>query len=168
MAETVLAHTIVARARMIGARIAVAESLSGGLVTDAIVSVPGASSVFSGGIVAYDTELKHTLLGVEAALLREAGPVDERVAQQMARGVRSACAVDGNPALVGVATTGVAGPDADWATGQPPGTVWIGVSSPASERAELFMFEGDRAAIREATVAAALAMLSEELGRLAS
>lgn len=166
MVDTPLAHTIVARARMLGARIAVAESLTGGLLADAIVSVPGASSVFSGGIVAYDTELKHTLLGVDAAKLHEVGPVDEQVALQMARGVRGACAVGGAQATIGLATTGVAGPDPDPTTGQPPGTVWLGVSSPEGERARLLELEGDRPLIRAATVEAALELIHEELGLL--
>jgi nicotinamide-nucleotide amidase len=76
-----------------GLRIAVAESLTGGLLADALVKIPGASRSLSGGIVAYDTWLKHSLLGVDIELLREKGPVDELVAKQMAAGVRAACAV---------------------------------------------------------------------------
>lgn len=152
-----------------GMRLAIAESLTGGLVADAIVSVPGASAVFSGGIIAYDTALKRSLLGVDGRLLDARGPVDREVARQMAVGVRRACAVplagaEAVPATLGLATTGVAGPDPDPQTGQPAGTVWIGVSVgdpaiPVEERTEARLIprlDGDRASIRSAAVAAAL------------
>jgi nicotinamide-nucleotide amidase len=176
-----------------GLRIAVAESLTGGLLAAELVGVPGASRVFSGGVVAYDTALKRSLLGVDAGLLRDRGPVDEQVARQMARGARRACAVpaplspegaslsaegaplspegaplsaEGAPpreADLGIATTGVAGPDPDPQTGQPAGTVWVAVSGPRGERAQLLdgLAGLDRAGIRAATVRAAieLAML---------
>ena len=88
-----LARAVVHRADELGVRFAAAESLTGGLLSATIVSVPGASRVFSGGIVAYDTALKSSLLGVDAPLLAARGPVDPEVATQMARGVRRACAV---------------------------------------------------------------------------
>ncbi|MEB4615894.1 CinA family protein, partial [Leucobacter sp. M11] len=90
-----------------GVRLAVAESLTGGLLCAELVRVPGASAAVSGGVVAYATELKASLLGVAEERLRETGPVDALVAEQMARGVRQACALGGVPADVGLATTGV-------------------------------------------------------------
>ncbi|NLB46738.1 MAG: CinA family protein [Microbacteriaceae bacterium] len=155
-----------------GWRIAVAESLTGGLLADAFVSVPGASSVFSGAVVAYDTALKHSVLGVDEALLIESGPVHPEVARHMARGVRAVCAVrreQGGEAMVadiGLATTGVAGPDPDPQTGQAAGTVWLGVSSRLGDRAVLMQFDGDRQAIREAAVRAVLIELADELSSL--
>lgn len=163
---TELARAAIDSARTRGWRIAVAESLTGGLLADALVSVPGASQAFSGGIVSYDTALKQTLLGVDAQLLAAKGPVDELVAMQMAAGARRACAVNGVPATIGIATTGVAGPDPDPQSGQAPGTVWLGVSSPAGERAVLLACLGDRAAIRAAAVEAAVGLLVEELEAL--
>lgn len=178
-----LARSVVESATDRGLRIAVAESLTGGLLAHALVSVPGASLVFSGGIVAYDTFLKSSLLGVDAGLLLERGPVDEEVARQMALGARSACAVAdgivgpaepgepgfgaGSPRLadLGVATTGVAGPDPDPQTGQAAGTVWLGLSADDETRAVPLRLRGDRSAIRSATVAAALRMLLERLER---
>jgi len=159
-----LAGEAVDLATRAGLRIAVAESLTGGMLAAAIVSVPGASAVFSGGVVAYDTAVKGTLLGVDAELLRERGPVDQRVAEQMAFGVRRACAVPSDegslaPAHLGVSTTGVAGPSADPQTGQPPGTVWIGASSAEGEESELHRFEGRREEIRRRSVVAALRVL---------
>lgn len=157
-----VAARIVAELARRGERVALAESLTGGLLTAALVDVPGASAVVSGGVVAYATPLKASLLGVDAALLAERGAVDEEVARQLARGVRERCAIDGIPAEHALATTGVAGPDPQ--DGQPPGTVWVGVASAAGERARGLRLEGDRAAIREASVDAALALLAEELG----
>lgn len=171
-AEELSPGASLARAATLGLRLAVAESLTGGLLADSVVSVPGASRVFSGGIVAYDTALKHTLLEVDQKLLTANGPVDPTVAKQMARGVRSACAVPRAggaapvPADIGLATTGVAGPDPDPATGQAVGTVWIGVSSKLGERAILLKATGDRAAIRAEAVLAALREFAVELQNL--
>lgn len=165
-----LARAVVHRADELGVRFAVAESLTGGLLSATIVSVPGASRVFSGGIVAYDTALKSSLLGVDAALLAARGPVDPEVATQMARGVRRACAVPQGRASVptevqfGISTTGVAGPDPDPQTGQGAGTVWLGISSGQGERAMLFEINGNRQAIREATVREALQLLHDAIG----
>nr|WP_051582793.1 CinA family protein [Leucobacter sp. PH1c] len=164
------AANVVARATGAGVRIAVAESLTGGALAAAIVSVPGASRVLSGGIVAYDTALKASLLGVDRALLARRGPVDAEVARQMALGVRTACAVPGpdgalRPAEVGIATTGVAGPDPDPQTGQAPGTVWLGVSAGERTAAIPLRLTGDRATIRIATVHAALDALDGVLER---
>lgn len=171
-AEEGLTPSRLARLAAAGLRVAVAESLTGGLLADAFVSVTGASSVFSGAIVAYDTALKQSLLGVEAELLERCGPVDAEVARQMARGVRTACAVPRGEAGeliradIGLATTGVAGPDPDPQTGQPAGTVWIGVSSDLGERAVRLRLDGDRASIRYETVRHAMGEFSDELGEL--
>ena len=143
--------------------VATAESLTGGLLAGELVSVPGASLVFNGGIVSYNTELKHTLLGVDMARLAETGPVDPLVAEQMADGTRHACAVDGRPADLGLATTGVAGPDPDPQTGQPAGTVYLGIATTHGARSVKLALEGDRPAIRVATVAAAVAEALAEL-----
>jgi nicotinamide-nucleotide amidase len=137
-----------------GLTIAVAESLTGGLLTAELIRIPGASLCVAGGVVAYQTELKHTLLGVDRALLAEYGPVHPEVAVQMARGVRDRLAMAGRPADLGVATTGVAGPDAQG--GQAPGTVYLGLSRGASAWAIPLRLSGDRAAIRAQTVARAV------------
>jgi nicotinamide-nucleotide amidase len=137
-----------------GLRIAVAESLTGGLVVAELTRIPGASLVVTGGIVAYDTGLKHTLLGVSAELLAREGAVHPEVARQMADGVRSALAVDGRPADVGVSTTGAAGPDPQ--DGKPPGTVYVGVAFAGDVDAIALELSGDRTAVRTATVRAAL------------
>lgn len=132
-----------------GLTLAVAESLTGGLVVADLVSVPGASAVVRGGVVAYATELKHDLLGVDAALLAAGGPIQAAVAEQMARGVRERLGAD-----VGLATTGVAGPDPQ--DGHPPGEVWIAAASSTGVRSLRLERGGDRAAIRRETVDAVL------------
>ncbi|MDO9063141.1 MAG: nicotinamide-nucleotide amidohydrolase family protein [Microbacterium sp.] len=144
-----------------GLTLAIAESLTGGLLTAAIVDVPGAATALRGGIVAYDTRVKHTLLGVDADLLASAGAVDPRVAIAMARGVRAATALD-TATSIGLATTGVAGPDAQ--DGKPPGTVHLGISTDAGDSARSLVLSGGRAEIRRAAVAAALQLLADTLG----
>ncbi|MCD2443762.1 CinA family protein [Agromyces sp. SYSU K20354] len=144
-----------------GLRIGVAESLTGGLLVAELIRIPGASAVVSGGVVAYDTAVKRTLLGVDAALLAREGAVHPEVARQMATGVRAALAVDGRPADLGMATTGVAGPD--WQDGRAPGTVYLGIADAEGAEAIELEFDGDRAAIRAATVHAALEVLLARL-----
>ena len=144
-----------------GATLAVAESLTGGLLADAFVQVPGASDVLLGGVVTYATALKHELLGVDADLLEAEGPVHPEVARQMAAGVRRRCAVAGRAADVGVATTGVAGPDPQG--GRPPGTVHVGVAVGDRVHAVEGRLAGDRAAVRAAAVDLALEALADAL-----
>jgi nicotinamide-nucleotide amidase len=140
-----------------GLTIAVAESLTGGMLVSELIATPGASAAVVGGVVAYDTRLKHTVLGVDAGLLAEAGAVDPRVAEQMADRVRRVLAVDGQPSDVGISTTGVAGPDSQ--DGKPVGTVYVGLA--VGERVLSFelTLTGSRAAIRSATVTEALVQL---------
>ncbi len=141
-----------------GETVAVAESLTGGLVVATLVGVPGASAVVRGGVVAYATPVKHTVLGVSADLLAEHGAVDPEVARQMASGVRTALAVDGVPATWGISTTGVAGPDPQ--DGKPVGTVFVGIASATGAEAYELHLEGDREAIRQGTVSELLARMS--------
>ncbi|WP_309129317.1 CinA family protein [Microbacterium sp.] len=148
------AAVLLARLRERGWTLGVAESLTGGALAADLVSVPGASATFLGAVVAYATPVKHSLLGVDAALLEERGPVDAEVAAQMADGVRLAVAVDGRVADVGIGTTGIAGPDSP--DGQPVGTVHIGVVTPAARRSISFVFTGNREAIRRQAVDAAI------------
>lgn len=144
-----------------GLTLATAESLTGGLLADAFVSVPGASAAYLGGVVSYATGVKHSALGVDAELLAERGAVDPDVALQMARGVRDAIAVDGS-ADIGVATTGVAGPDP--ADGHPVGTVFVAVSTSETELVVPLHLSGTRAEIREVSVRHAVAAVGRVLG----
>lgn len=148
------ARALVAALGSRGWSLAIAESLTGGLVVATIVSVPGASAVLRGGVVAYATDLKRSLLGVDADLLARRGAVDPDVALQMAQGVRVTAGRDGVAADVGIATTGVAGPDPQ--DGQAVGTVYVAVSTPVETRVEGLALEGGRAEIRSAAVRHAL------------
>ncbi|GAA1872768.1 CinA family protein [Myceligenerans crystallogenes] len=127
----------------------VAESLTGGGVTSALVAVPGTSAVLRGGIVAYATDLKAGLLGVDAGLLAERGAVDPDVASQMAAGVRIATGAD-----VGISTTGVAGPDPQ--DGNSPGVVYIAVSGPGIDQVRRLDLSGSRPDVIAGAVAGAL------------
>jgi nicotinamide-nucleotide amidase len=158
------ATEVVRLLRVKGETLAVAESLTGGLVAAEITSVPGASKAFRGSVTAYATELKHELLGVDAALLAARGAVNPLVAAQMAAGVRKALGADW-----GVATTGVAGPEPQ--DGQPVGTVFVAVDGPrgagsgsaAGGKVEALRLNGDRAEIRMESVRSVLALLLQEL-----
>ncbi len=144
-----IARGILERLAARGWSIGVAESLTGGLVVSALVDVPGASASVRGGVVAYATEVKHTVLGVDAALLATEGPVDVAVAQQMAEGVRRVLGAD-----VGVATTGVAGPGAQ--DDKAAGTVCIAVVTPHGGSSGTLLFDGDRGQVRREATRAAL------------
>jgi nicotinamide-nucleotide amidase len=157
-----IAAELVAELTRRGMTVAVAESLTGGLLVAELVAVPGASAVVNGGVVAYNTALKHSLLGVEADLLAQRGAVDPDVAAAMADGVRRACAVDGEPASVGLSTTGVAGPDPQ--DGKAVGTVFIGISTDAGTKVFDLSFGGARNTIRSAVVTECLVQLKEVLG----
>jgi nicotinamide-nucleotide amidase len=144
-----------------GETIAVAESLTGGLVVAALVDVPGASAVVRGGVVAYATPIKHEVLGVDAGLLEARGAVDPEVARQMAAGVRTALSIAGEPATWGISTTGVAGPDPQ--DGKAVGTVFVGIASADGAEAYELHLDGDRGAIRHATVSELLARMSSTI-----
>ena len=141
-----------------GLGLAVAESLTGGALSSAIVEVPGASAVHRGAVVSYATDLKHRLLGVDEALLEAEGPVHPEVALQMARGAAERLGAVG-ARTVGIATTGVAGPDPQG--GRAVGTVFIAVVLGGLETVREHRFEGDRAGIRAASVAAALRLAED-------
>jgi nicotinamide-nucleotide amidase len=130
-----------------GLSLAVAESVTGGLVAARLTDVPGASEVLRGGIVAYDSEVKFRELGVPR------GPViSEDCALAMARGVRERFGTD-----VGIATTGVAGPAEQ--EGQPVGLVYVGIALPGHEEAQPVRLPGDRRRIREYGVISVLNLL---------
>ncbi|WP_407915371.1 CinA family protein [Kitasatospora sp. NE20-6] len=153
-----LAEEVHAALREQGATVAVAESLTGGLLAAALVDVPGASATFRGSVTAYATELKATVLGVDEGLLAVHGPVHPVVARQMAEGARRLLG-----ATYGIATTGVAGPDPQ--DGLPVGTVHVGFAGPDGTAAVSPVLSGQRTVIRAATVTEALELL---LGHLAS
>jgi len=152
-----LAPEVVARLIERGLTIAVAESLTGGQLVASFVDVPGSSSALVGGVVAYNTAIKHSVLGVSADLLASHGAVDPEVARQMASGVRVALAIDGRRADVGLATTGVAGPEPQ--DGKPVGTVYLGLAMGDRVESVALSLSGTRREIQSATVQQALATL---------
>ncbi|MEJ7634442.1 CinA family protein [Aeromicrobium sp.] len=151
-----LAVDAVTALRSAYATVAVAESLTGGLLCATLVSVPGASDVVRGGVVAYAPELKTQLLGVDAALIAEHGTVASEVAVQMAVGVRERLG-----ATYGLSTTGVAGPDPS--EGHRAGTVHVAAAGPDEVWTAQLDLAGDRDTIRRETVDALLSWL---VGRL--
>ena len=139
-----------------GQTVAIAESLTGGLVAAALTSVPGASVVVRGGVIAYATELKTALLGVPSDLLARYGAVHPAVAAAMATGVRRRLA-----ATFGLATTGVAGPGP--AEGKPQGTVFVAVEGPSGATGLGLQLTGDRQQVREESVLSVLSLLVSAL-----
>ena len=129
------------------------------MVGELLTEVPGASTSYLGGVISYATRLKATLAGVDAAILSELGPVAERTAAEMARGVAQRCNADW-----GIATTGVAGPEAQ--DSHPVGQVFVAVSHPAGDlvRVKELSLKGERAAIRQQAAIAVLALLADVLG----
>lgn len=150
--------SILAQLAARGETLAVAESLTGGLLAAVIVDVPGASAVFRGGLVVYASDLKSTLAGVPEALLSARGAVDPDVAAAMAQGARQRCRADW-----AIATTGVAGPDPQ--DGAAVGTVYLAVRGPAGSAVRRLALSGDRAAIRSGAVTAALDLLASVLAQ---
>lgn len=142
--ETVLLRMLEER----GWTLATAESATGGLIASRITSIPGASRVFRGGVVAYSTEVKRNQLGVPATTIDQHGVVSEPVAIAMANGVAAALRAD-----VAVSVTGSAGPDPQ---DQPVGTVVVAVRTPGEVRAQTLRMPGDRERVRTYTTTAAL------------
>ena len=126
--ETDLVADCLALMMQRGETLGCAESLTGGALAAAVVSVPGASRVFRGAVVSYATDVKTSLLGVDAGLIKRCGTVDPLVAEAMARGVCRVLTCDW-----GVSTTGVAGPGP--AEGKEAGTAYVAVCGPRDARA---------------------------------
>ncbi len=148
--------------------VAVAESVTGGLLMGALTAVPGASEVLRGGVVVYATDTKASQLGVDPDLLEANGPVDAEVATAMALAVRGRWASD-----IGVATTGVAGPDPQ--AGHEVGEVYVAVVDGAGDHVERLNLQPStgsadseqvRSQIRQDTVDAALGQIRARLGSL--
>jgi nicotinamide-nucleotide amidase len=142
-----------------GLTLGTAESCTGGLVAGRLTSVAGSSDVFRGGVVAYDDELKQSLLGVSAALLAAHGAVSAEVAAAMAHGARQRLGVD-----VAVSVTGIAGPGGGTAE-KPVGLVFVHAAGPAGETAFQLEVPGEREWIRARSAAVALHLVRGLLTR---
>lgn len=154
--------SIVATLAARGLTIAIAESLTGGLLAAELIATPGASAVVIGAVVAYNTEIKQRVLGVDAALLARSGAVHPDVAAQMATGVRTALALAAGPADIGISTTGVAGPESQ--DGHDVGTVYLGFAIGENVHTTRLALSGTREAIRCAAVSESLSELARILG----
>jgi nicotinamide-nucleotide amidase len=142
----------------------IAESLTGGLLTAQFAAIAGASDVLLTGIVAYDTRLKHELLGVSNQLLENQGPVDPEVAAQMAEGLRSKIASKtGTDAdqIVAISTTGVAGPSTQG--DKPVGELYIAVSQASETKVFAHQLSGERGQIQNSAVLLGVGHLWDEI-----
>jgi nicotinamide-nucleotide amidase len=148
-----LAGQLLPRAWML----ATAESCTGGLIAAACTDLAGSSNWLERGFVVYSNAAKTDMLGVDATLIARHGAVSEPVARAMAEG-----AISHSVARVSVAVTGIAGPGGG-SPDKPVGTVWFAWATPNDLRTEVKHFDGDRAAVRQATVSHALQQLVEQL-----
>ena len=151
-----LATEIVKKLKRKKATLAVAESITGGLIAGALTDVAGSSAVFLGGVVSYSDAAKKSLLQVRARTLTKHTAVSEEVAVIMARSVRELFGAD-----YAISTTGVAGPGK--AYGQRAGTAWLAIITPHHEETVALALSGNRAEIRHATIESALAAFARIL-----
>lgn len=159
-----LETAVVKQLAAVGKTVAVAESCTGGLIASRITSVPGSSDVFGYGVVTYANDAKEQILGVSSATLAEFGAVSSQTAAEMAEGVRKLSGAD-----IGVATTGIAGPNGGTPE-KPVGLVWLGISSARGTRTkELRLsraYGEERNFIRHLAASHALSEVLEELHNL--
>lgn len=159
-----IAAKIIDRLREAGQFLATAESLTGGQLSATLVEIPGASDVFLGGLVTYQTGLKSAWLEVDRQLLKDRGAVDPEVARQMALGVAARAATDlklDRNKVVAIAATGVAGPTGQ--DGQPVGKVFIAIAIGENVRIEELALTGNREQIRTAASEQALQLAWEQI-----
>ena len=139
-----------------GWKLAVAESCTGGLIGARLTSVPGSSTFFTGGVIAYSNELKMGLLGVPMGLLESEGAVSGLVVEAMAMGVVGTAMAD-----CSIAVTGVAGPDGGTPE-KPVGTVWVGIALPSGTISRQYNFTGNREEVRDQAALAAMELFLEK------
>jgi PncC family amidohydrolase len=140
-----------------GLTIAVAESCTGGLIAHQLTNVPGSSTYFVGGVVAYSNQVKERVLGVSGETLSAYGAVSEECAREMARGARRIFGTD-----VAISSTGIAGPTGGTPQ-KPVGLVYVALSAQGLECCERHLWRGDRLENKRQTCEAALEMLRQYL-----
>lgn len=150
---TLLATALGQRLQQTGAMVTTAESCTGGGIAEAITRVAGSSGWFEAGYVTYSNRQKHLQLGVPEALFDQVGAVSEEVVQAMVRGAQARAG-----ARFAVAVSGVAGPGGG-SEEKPVGTVWLAWADGKQIITERQQFNGDRQAVRQYTVKAALERL---------
>ncbi len=151
--DQLLERDVGAMLREKGMTISTAESCTAGMVAARLTDVPGSSRYFYGGAVTYSNELKTQMLGVPAETIARYGAVSEETAVAMAQGVRRLTGSD-----IGIGVTGIAGPDGG-SPGKPVGLVYIALASDKEVVTRRYFFPGERMAVREGTVNAALHMV---------
>ena len=144
-------------ARAKGLKLAVAESITGGLICSLLTDVPGSSDYFMAGFVTYSNASKVKILGVKEETLAHYGAVSEATAREMAAGARVVGGAD-----IGVATTGIAGPTGATPT-KPVGLVYMAVDNGRKVVVDSKLFGGDRIGIKEKAAIRTLAMIIELL-----
>lgn len=159
--ETTLEAVVNEALAVRGLTLALAESCTGGGIASRVTSVPGASRVFHGGVVAYDNHIKTHVLGVDPEVLARDGAVSETVALQMAEGARDRLGAD-----IGLATTGIAGPGGGTPE-KPVGTVWLAYADAHTTRTVRLQFTRDRTVNVGLSTTAALDLLRRQLLRMA-
>lgn len=153
-----LVKTIAAILTERGLRLSIAESCTGGAVSDRITSIPGASCFFDLAVVSYSEKAKRSLLGLRPSLLKKYGTVSRQTAIAMAEGVKRIGKTD-----VALSVTGVAGPDA--VEGKTAGMVWIAVAYRGKSSSRRLQLTGNRNTIRSRAAAESLDFLKEALQR---
>lgn len=149
--DETIEHAVLSRMKAAGLTLGLAESLTGGLMASRITDVPGASAVFRGSIVSYAADVKTSLLGVPTGSV-----ISPEAAEAMAEGARTVLGCD-----VGLALTGVAGPDP--AEGHEPGTVFVGLAIDGGSRSLPLRLPGDRMRVRQFSTISALDWLRRTL-----
>lgn len=139
-----------------GKTLVTAESCTGGGIGAALTAIPGSSEVYKGGVISYTNWVKENVLGVDKEVLTQYGAVSAQVAQAMAEGVRKCLNAD-----IAVSVTGLAGPGGD-DFGNSVGTVYIGYCDGNKSFAKKYFFSGDREAVRQKTILAALELVLQE------
>jgi len=149
--------TVVGLLKERGLTLAAAESCTGGLLSKRLTDIPGASSVYPGGVVTYSEQSKIGLLGVPHELIKEKNAASSEVALLMAENVRIKLNAD-----IGVSITGIAGPDSD-SSGHRPGTVFVALTTKEASYCEALQLPGDREQIRRSSASHALEMIKRIL-----
>ena len=146
-------------------KLAVAESCTGGLLSNWVTDIPGCSEYYLGGVVAYDYKVKEKLLGVSSETLIQHGAVSSETAIEMAQGVRKILAENEELGkAIGLSITGIAGPGGGTPE-KPVGLVWIGLSTPKGDFSWSFIWQGSRTENKNASARQALIQLKEYLKR---
>jgi PncC family amidohydrolase len=142
-----------------GKTVAVAESMTGGLLSQKLTMLPDSSQFFVGGVVCYHPRIKVQYCGVDPKTIASDGVVSEAVAMALASGIKKRFATD-----LGISVTGAAGPNPHG--GAAVGTVWVGISAAEETKAKRFFFKGTRSEIQMAAAEAALSLIWIHFGEL--